>query len=578
MSLGDLARASGLSKTILARIERGDGQPVGRDAVADLAGARRPARRAARPRTSAPRVRRDPRRGRASRCARDSGMARVAAARRRAASTAPSSSSSSCPRGADQRGRAAPARAPRSSSSASSGRLRVGPVGEEVELGAGRRGLVRRRRRRTATRPLRGRARARAGCSTRRRRRGVSRAPPSRSLAGRRRRARRLREHVRGRARRAARGRRRRRAGGVGAAGPVRRDGRRRRSALRLRYRHADQHRLVDARAPRCWSPPGAVDGGYRRGARRVRRRRRADRRSPGCGGRSARWIAAIPGAARQRDARRRAAAGLPRAGRARWSSCRWLAAPGRRRLGAADALRAAAGRCPGALAVAAVAIAIDRPSPAPARAACARARRSTAPAFDARRAGRPRRCRCSSSRWPRRTSPGMSVLRQLRLPRRRCGRRCSRTGAATVVGAPFGAHAINLAAITAALGGRARRRTPTRSGAGSRRSARARSTSCSALGAGLATALVAAVAAAADRGGRRPGAARRARRRRCRAPTADAGEREAAIVTLRGQRLGRSPRSGISAPFWGLVAGLGVPRRCSGRGPRAPRPTARVG
>ena len=40
-------------------------------------------------------------------------------------------------------------------------------------------------------------------------------------------------------------------------------------------------------RAPRCFVAGGAVPGGYRRRARRVRGRGRADRRSPGCGARS---------------------------------------------------------------------------------------------------------------------------------------------------------------------------------------------------------------------------------------------------------------------------------------------------
>ena len=87
-------------------------------------------------------------------------------------------------------------------------------------------------------------------------------------------------------------------------------------------------------------------------------------------------------------------------------------------------------------------------------------------------------------------------------------------TGAATAVGAPFGAHAINLAAITAALAA-----GPDAQPDPARRWIASVGGGVIYLGLGLAagvgTALVAARAAAADRGGRRPGAARRARRRR---------------------------------------------------------------
>ena len=47
---------------------------------------------------------------------------------------------------------------------------------------------------------------------------------------------------------------------------------------------------------------------------------------------------------------------------------------------------------------------------------------------------------------------PGMAVLQSYGYTARRCAASLLRTGAATAVAAPFGGHAVNLAAITAAL------------------------------------------------------------------------------------------------------------------------------
>ena len=156
-------------------------------------------------------------------------------------------------------------------------------------------------------------------------------------------------------------------------------------------------------------------------------------------------------------------------------------------------------------------------------------------------------------------------------------------TGAASVVGAPFGAHGINLAAITAAMAAGpdahpdpARRWIASASGGvdlprarpDRRRGDDARRRR----------------AAAADRGRGGPRAVRRARRRAA-AAAADAERREAAVVTFVVSASSITV-AGISSPFWGLVAGLvflGVqrarrraPPAASASRARAP-PTARV-
>ncbi len=127
-------------------------------------------------------------------------------------------------------------------------------------------------------------------------------------------------------------------------------------------------------------------------------------------------------------------------------------------------------------------------------------------------------------------------------------------TGAATVLGAPFGAHAINLAAITAALvAGPDAHPDPARRWVASVSSGVAYL--LLGLIAGLATALIAvappllieAVAGLALIGAL--GAA-------ISAALADAERREAAIVTFV-VSASSITALGISAPFWGLVAGL---------------------
>ena len=127
-------------------------------------------------------------------------------------------------------------------------------------------------------------------------------------------------------------------------------------------------------------------------------------------------------------------------------------------------------------------------------------------------------------------------------------------TGAATVAGAPFGAHAINLAAITAALAaGPDAHPDPARRWIAS--TAGGAVYLVLGLAAGAATALVAiappllieAVAGLAlfgALGGALTAAA------------ADAERREAAIVTFV-VSASSITAAGISAPFWGLVAGL---------------------
>jgi benzoate membrane transport protein len=127
-------------------------------------------------------------------------------------------------------------------------------------------------------------------------------------------------------------------------------------------------------------------------------------------------------------------------------------------------------------------------------------------------------------------------------------------TGAASVLGAPFGAHGINLAAITAALAA-----GPEAGPDPERRWLAAVSAGVVylvlGLGAGLATALLAAsppvlIEAVAGLAllGTLGGALR--------AATDDADQREAAVVTFVVSASGVTAL-GISAPFWGLVAGL---------------------
>jgi benzoate membrane transport protein len=139
-------------------------------------------------------------------------------------------------------------------------------------------------------------------------------------------------------------------------------------------------------------------------------------------------------------------------------------------------------------------------------------------------------------------------------------------TGAASVAVAPFGGHGINLAAITAALTASSDADPdPAR-----RWIASATTAACYfvlGLGAGLATALltasppvlIEAVAGLALLG--TLGAA-------LRAATADEVQREAAMVTFVVSASGVTV-AGISAPFWGLVAGLvllGLQRARAGR------------
>jgi len=127
-------------------------------------------------------------------------------------------------------------------------------------------------------------------------------------------------------------------------------------------------------------------------------------------------------------------------------------------------------------------------------------------------------------------------------------------TGAATAAGAPFGAHAINLAAITAALvAGPDAHPDPGRRWVAS--VAGGATYLVLGLTAGLAAALVAvappqlieAVAGLALFGALAGALA---------ASMADAERRDAAIVTFVVSASGITVAS-ISAPFWGLVAGL---------------------
>jgi benzoate membrane transport protein len=139
-------------------------------------------------------------------------------------------------------------------------------------------------------------------------------------------------------------------------------------------------------------------------------------------------------------------------------------------------------------------------------------------------------------------------------------------TGAASMVVAPFGGHGINLAALTAALcAGRDADRDPARRWI----AAAAGAALYLVLGftAGLATALLAAsppVLIEAVAGLALLGTLAAA----LRAATADDEQREAAIITFAISASGVTV-AGISAPFWGLLAGwlyLAAQRRRYGR------------
>ena len=129
-------------------------------------------------------------------------------------------------------------------------------------------------------------------------------------------------------------------------------------------------------------------------------------------------------------------------------------------------------------------------------------------------------------------------------------------TGAGTVVGAPFGGHAINLAAITAAMVA-----GPDAGPDPARRWVAAVSGGATYLALGLAAGLVTTAAAAA------PGllveavaglALLGALAASLAAAAADEGRRDAAVVTFVVAASGITV-AGISAPFWALVAGLVV-------------------
>ncbi|MGI8332545.1 benzoate/H(+) symporter BenE family transporter [Actinomadura scrupuli] len=141
-------------------------------------------------------------------------------------------------------------------------------------------------------------------------------------------------------------------------------------------------------------------------------------------------------------------------------------------------------------------------------------------------------------------------------------------TGAATMIGAPFGGHAVNLAAITAALvAGPDAHPDPRR-----RWIASVTAGGCYlglGLSAGVAVSLIAsappliveAVAGLALLGAL--GSA-------VQAAVADPGQRDAAIITLVVSASGIAP-FGIGAAFWGLLAGLGF--RALYRRPASPAP-----
>jgi benzoate membrane transport protein len=129
-------------------------------------------------------------------------------------------------------------------------------------------------------------------------------------------------------------------------------------------------------------------------------------------------------------------------------------------------------------------------------------------------------------------------------------------TGAATVAAAPFGGHALNLAAISAALtAGPAGGRDP------ARRWIAALAAGVTYIALGLGAGLLAAFAAAAPpllieavAGLALLGALAGA----LGAATASEQHRDAAVVTLVVSASGVAPL-GVSAPFWGLVAGLAL-------------------
>ena len=205
----------------------------------------------------------------------------------------------------------------------------------------------------------------------------------------------------------------------------------------------------------------------------------------------------------------------------------------------------------PGALAVAGVVIALD-PEPATGPTQLLPALELTAPAFDpGALAGLalPLFVVTMASQ----NIPGISVLASFgyRAPLRPS---LLATGAATVAGAPFGAHAINLAAITAALAA-----GPDAHPDPGRRWIASASGGATYLvlgvAAGAATTLVAiappgmieAVAGLALFGALGGALA---------AAAADEARREAAVVTFV-VSASAITAAGISAPFWGLVAGL---------------------
>ena len=205
----------------------------------------------------------------------------------------------------------------------------------------------------------------------------------------------------------------------------------------------------------------------------------------------------------------------------------------------------------PGALVVAGVVIALD-PQPAPGPAQLLPPLELTAPAFDAGALvglALPLFVVTMASQ----NIPGIGVLASFgyRAPLRPA---LVATGAATVAGAPFGAHAINLAAITAALAAGpdahpdpARRWIASTSGGATYL--------VLGVAAGAATTLVAiappgvieAVAGLALFGALGGALA---------AAAADGERREAAVVTFV-VSASAITAAGISAPFWGLAAGL---------------------
>ena len=148
---------------------------------------------------------------------------------------------------------------------------------------------------------------------------------------------------------------------------------------------------------------------------------------------------------------------------------------------------------------------------------------------------------------------PGMGVLASFGY-RPPLGPPLVATGAATAIGAPFGAHAVNLAAITAAL-----MAGPDAHPDPGRRWVASAASGVIYLGLGLAAGAAAALATLAPphlieavAGLALIGALAAA----LTTAMADAARREAAIVTFVVSASGITAAS-ISAPFWGLVAGL---------------------